>query len=189
MVTHNHDFAYEYATRVIKMEDGLVTEDDVITKVNDESNAKLRYSSKGLKYQDGIRMILKSMKNHLGRLIATIIACSIGISGIALIIGLGEGANRFADEQINKYLDANIVPISYVRKTVGGGYIVEAPPTSLLHELVDNIGQNRLDYRYSLNDVLGKARNLDLYYENMVDEDYNVYFLIVTFLLFLIVII
>lgn len=176
MVTHNHDFAYEYATRVIKMEDGLVTEDDVITKVNDESNAKLRYSSKGLKYQDGIRMILKSMKNHLGRLIATIIACSIGISGIALIIGLGEGANRFADEQINKYLDANIVPISYVRKTVGGGYIVEAPPTSILNELVENIGQNRLDYRYSLNDVLGKARNLDLYYENMVDEDYNVYF-------------
>ena len=176
MVTHNHDFAYEYATRVIKMEDGLVTEDDVITKVNDESNAKLRYSSKGLKYQDGIRMILKSMKNHLGRLIATIIACSIGISGIALIIGLGEGANRFADEQINKYLDANIVPISYVRKTVGGGYIVEAPPTSILNELVENIGQNRLNYRYSLNDVLGKARNLDLYYENMVDEDYNVYF-------------
>ena len=62
---------------------------------------------------------MKSIKNHLGRLIATVVACSGGISGIALIIGLGEGANRFADEQINKYLD-NIIPISYVRKTVGG---------------------------------------------------------------------
>lgn len=176
MVTHNHDFAYEYATRIIKMEDGLITYDEVINPVTDTSNSRLRFSSKGLKYKDGIRMILKSIKNHLGRLIATVVACSIGISGIALIIGLGEGANRFADEQINKYLDANIIPISYVRKTVGGGYTYETPSNTILNELVNDVGSNRLDYRYSLDDILGKTRNFDLYYINEPDESYNVYY-------------
>jgi putative ABC transport system permease protein len=175
MVTHNHEFATTYANRIIKMEDGLIIEDQSNIEIIPSTNTRLKFSNRGLKYVDGIKLITKSLKNHLGRLIATIVACAIGISGVALIVGLGEGANRFADEQINKYLNANIIPVVYAQKTVGGAINPKTPTNEILNQLVEEVGPNRLSYRYNYDDILAKSNAFELFYIDETSYDRNVY--------------
>ena len=97
MVTHNPDLAKEYSTRIVSLKDGKIIDD---TEPFD-GNEEIEQGDEKKKKSMGILTALSLSKNNLitkrGRTILTAIAGSIGIIGIALILGLATGVRNYAN--------------------------------------------------------------------------------------------
>ena len=98
MVTHNKELAEEYATRIVKMQDGEIIEDtNPIAK--DESNDKMFQIRKtAMNFFTALNLSFNNIKTKKGRTALTSFAASIGIIGIALILALSNGFKIEIDE-------------------------------------------------------------------------------------------
>ncbi len=107
MVTHNPDLANEYSTRIIRMLDGLIT-DDSAPLTDDEKNSEVtRQKEKAAKEKNvkkpsmsmatSFGLSLKNLFTKKGRTILTSFAGSIGIIGIALIFAVSQGMTTYID--------------------------------------------------------------------------------------------
>ncbi|MGM9873711.1 MAG: ATP-binding cassette domain-containing protein [Bacilli bacterium] len=110
MVTHNPELANLYATRIVSISDGLITNDtkpykgetpkerEEILKKKEKDNKAIntkrkKYSSMSLLTSLGLS--LNNLKTKKGRTILTSFAGSIGIIGIALILSLSFGFSNY----------------------------------------------------------------------------------------------
>lgn len=105
MVTHNPELAEKYATRTVKMLDGVIindsapmTEDETVSeersdKIKLEKAKKAKRPSMSLATSFGLS--LKNLFTKKGRTILTSFAGSIGIIGIALIYAVSQGMTSF----------------------------------------------------------------------------------------------
>jgi len=127
MVTHNPDLAASYANRVIKMSDGLITDDsnpydaskDVVFKNQVESIKQIEKQTKkktrdktSMSFTTALSLSLKNLFTKKGRTILTAIAGSIGIIGVALILSLSTGMNNYIDKIQRDTLSSNPLTIS-----------------------------------------------------------------------------
>ncbi|MBE6700348.1 MAG: ABC transporter ATP-binding protein/permease [Ruminococcaceae bacterium] len=101
MVTHNPDLANRYSTRIINMLDGVITDDSMPVKEDEELTLKdsimdTKKPSMSLKTSFGLS--LKNLFTKKGRTLLTAFAGSIGIIGIALIYALSQGFTTYIDE-------------------------------------------------------------------------------------------
>ena len=96
MVTHNPDLANTYANRIVKLQDGKI--------ISDTNPYKIRKNTKGIHKNFGkssmafatsVGLSFNNLKNKFKRTIMVAFAGSIGIIGIALILGLSNGVNKF----------------------------------------------------------------------------------------------
>lgn len=90
MVTHNNEIANKYATRIVRLKDGLVIEsndEDIVPDSDDEY--KLVKTSMGL--LTALKLSFKNLKTKLGRTLITSFAGSIGIIGVALVLSISNG--------------------------------------------------------------------------------------------------
>lgn len=97
MVTHNGELAAKYATRIVKLRDGLVT-DDSNPFEPDVSESAPRHKNMGKASMSFFTSLALSFNNLLtkkGRTLLTAVAGSIGIIGIALILALSTGVNDY----------------------------------------------------------------------------------------------
>lgn len=98
MVTHNPELAQQYATRIIKLKDGRVTDDsDPFEAVQEEKESKSGRAKMG--FATSLSLSLNNLLTKKGRTILTSFAGSIGIIGIALILALSTGVNTFIYEK------------------------------------------------------------------------------------------
>ena len=107
MVTHNPDLAETYATRTIRMLDGVIisdssplTEEEIVKektsdKEKSEKERKAKKPSMSLKTSFGLS--LKNLFTKKGRTALTSFAGSIGIIGIALIFAVSQGMTTYID--------------------------------------------------------------------------------------------
>ncbi len=107
MVTHNPDLAETYATRTIRMLDGVIisdssplTEEEIVKektsdKEKSEKERKAKKPSMSLKTSFGLS--LKNLFTKKGRTALTSFAGSIGIIGIALIFAVSQGMTIYID--------------------------------------------------------------------------------------------
>ena len=95
MVTHNPDLAKEYSTRIIKLKDGKIIDDS--NPVNDkEIEDKDKKDKKThMSFKTALSLSLNNLRTKKGRTILTAFAGSIGIIGIALILSLSNGVNKY----------------------------------------------------------------------------------------------
>ena len=99
MVTHNPELAEEYATRIIKLKDGKITDDsnafDGKEKKyeDDASNTKKTKMS----YFTALALSANNLMTKKARTILVSFAGSIGIIGIALIMSLSAGFQDYID--------------------------------------------------------------------------------------------
>ena len=106
MVTHNGDLAEEYSTRIIRLHDGLVTDDtnpyseeDLIRDEAKEPKVeKVKKSKKQMSLLTALSLSFNNLMTKKGRTILTSFAGSIGIIGIALILSLSNGIQTFIDK-------------------------------------------------------------------------------------------
>lgn len=91
MVTHNQELAARYATRIIRLKDGKITDDTNPVKEAQELTSDFHLKKTAMSFATALVSSLNNIKTKLGRTLLTAFAGSIGIIGIALIQSLSTG--------------------------------------------------------------------------------------------------
>lgn len=122
MVTHNPDLANEYSTRIVKMKDGLITDDSMPVAEAEaeepiaEENTKTKTTKKEKKPSMSIftsfGLSLKNLFTKKGRTMLTSFAGSIGIIGIALIYAVSNGTTNYINQVQEQTLTSYPLTIS-----------------------------------------------------------------------------
>ena len=96
MVTHNPDLAYQYATRIVNLADGKITDDsdpfDVAKATRREAKPTRKTS---MSFVTALGLSARNLMTKKGRTAMTAFAGSIGIIGIAAILALSNGVNGY----------------------------------------------------------------------------------------------
>lgn len=98
MVTHNVTLANKYSDRVIALKDGIITYD---TSPYEEENYCLKKNKSKRKSMNKLTSLSLSLQNLLtkkSRTLLTSFAGSIGIIGIALVLSLSKGAQKYINK-------------------------------------------------------------------------------------------
>ena len=99
MVTHNPDLANKYANRIVKLEDGKIISDSHPFKIR--KNTKVIHKNFGkssMSFLTSLGLSFNNLRNKFKRTLMVAFAGSIGIIGIALILGLSNGVNKFISD-------------------------------------------------------------------------------------------
>ena len=98
MVTHNPELAEAYATRIVRIKDGqLVSDSDPYTP-EEATPVPGRRQRVSMRLPTAFALSLNNLLTKKGRTFMTAFAGSIGIIGIALILSLSHGINRYIDQ-------------------------------------------------------------------------------------------
>ena len=104
MVTHNPDLAYQYANRIIKCFDGRIIDDsnpfkpeaaDFENEKKKAEEEKAKGKKPSMSMRTAFSLSLRNLFTKRGRTLLTAFAGSIGIIGIALVLALQTGINRY----------------------------------------------------------------------------------------------
>ncbi|MBP5256590.1 MAG: ABC transporter ATP-binding protein/permease [Clostridia bacterium] len=98
MVTHNPDLAEQYATRIIRLSDGEIISDSDPCRGDTGGSAEKSKKNRSMSFFTALGLSMKNLLTKKGRTIMTGFAGSIGIIGIALILSVSQGVNRFIDK-------------------------------------------------------------------------------------------
>ena len=102
MVTHNPELARTYSTRIIELRDGSIISDSnpydgKVNTVEDEIIKKNKTKKTHMSFKTALGLSFNNLKTKKGRTILTAFAGSIGIIGIALILSLSNGVNKYIE--------------------------------------------------------------------------------------------
>ena len=95
MVTHNPDLAEKYSSRIIKVLDGVVTDDSNPYDGKDEEKLIAKDGKTSMSFFTALALSLNNLMTKKGRTLLTSFAGSIGIIGIALILSLSNGVQNY----------------------------------------------------------------------------------------------
>ena len=130
MVTHNPEIAEKYSTRIVKILDGLITDDSMPFTEEDakkEEGTKAKSGRTSMKFFTALKLSLNNLMTKKGRTILTSFAGSIGIIGIALILAISTGVqnyiNKVEEDTLSSYpitIEEATVDISSMMETMMG---------------------------------------------------------------------
>jgi len=96
MVTHNPELAYQYATRIVNLADGKITDDSDPFDVADATRREAKPTRKtSMSFTTALGLSARNLMTKKGRTAMTAFAGSIGIIGIAAILALSNGVNNY----------------------------------------------------------------------------------------------
>lgn len=96
MVTHNPELAYQYATRIVNLADGKITDDSDPFDVADATRREAKPTRKtSMSFVTALGLSARNLMTKKGRTAMTAFAGSIGIIGIAAILALSNGVNNY----------------------------------------------------------------------------------------------
>lgn len=107
MVTHNPELAGEYATRIVRLQDGVITDDSApfspvtatATKLPRSSEESSRVGHKAsMSFMTALALSFNNLMTKKARTFLTAFAGSIGIMGIAAILALSTGVNNYINQ-------------------------------------------------------------------------------------------
>ncbi len=99
MVTHNPELAEKYSSRVIKILDGVITDDSKpVEKLEEKEETQAKSGRTSMKFFTALRLSLNNLMTKRGRTILTSFAGSIGIIGIALILAISTGVQNYINK-------------------------------------------------------------------------------------------
>ena len=96
MVTHNPELAYQYATRIVNLADGKITNDSDPFDVAEATRREAKPTRKtSMSFMTALGLSARNLMTKKGRTAMTAFAGSIGIIGIAAILALSNGVNNY----------------------------------------------------------------------------------------------
>ena len=96
MVTHNPELAYQYATRIVNLADGKITDDSDPFDVAEAARREAKPTRKtSMSFVTALGLSARNLMTKKGRTAMTAFAGSIGIIGIAAILALSNGVNNY----------------------------------------------------------------------------------------------
>lgn len=145
MVTHNPELAKDYSTRIVKLLDGVITDDsdpylleDMEADIRAKEAAKVKTSEKKIKksgkkqktsmsFFTALSLSFNNLMTKKTRTILTAFAGSIGIIGIAMILSISNGIQLYIDrvqrDTLSSYpitLQAEAIDISSMVSSMTG---------------------------------------------------------------------
>lgn len=107
MVTHNPELAEKYSSRIIKVLDGVVTDDSNPYDGEKEEKLSAKNGKTSMSFFTALSLSLNNLMTKKGRTLLTSFAGSIGIIGIALILSLSNGVqsyiNKVEEDTLSSY--------------------------------------------------------------------------------------
>lgn len=131
MVTHNADLADAYATRIIHLLDGKITEDSNPYEPDAKADAAISHQNLGkssMSFGTSLMLSLSNLRTKIARTLLTAFAGSIGIIGIALILSLSTGVNTYIDDIQKDTMSS--YPITINAEDMDMSRMMEGPPES-----------------------------------------------------------
>lgn len=105
MVTHNPELAYQYATRIVKVKDGKLLEDSDPYEIPEGEASEPVHKNMGkssMSFLTALSLSFNNLKTKKARTILVSFAGSIGIIGIAMILSLSHGVNKYIEDMEEK---------------------------------------------------------------------------------------
>ena len=130
MVTHNHEIANAYATRIIRLKDGEVIGDTRPVQHEEESKIEFSLKKTAMSFKTAIISSFNNIRTKLGRTLLTAFAGSIGIIGIGLVLSLSNGL----DQEIS----------SFEQQTIAG-YPISVTSSRIDYEKLRTLGTTNLE--------------------------------------------
>lgn len=98
MVTHNVTLANKYSDRVIALNDGVITYDMSPYEVENYSLKKIKNKRKTMNKFTSLTLSFNNLLTKKSRTLLTSFAGSIGIIGIALVLSLSKGTQKYINK-------------------------------------------------------------------------------------------
>ena len=159
MVTHNPELAEQYATRIVRLKDGVITDDtDPVApeEVDGDLPVHRNLGRASMSFFTSLSLSFKNLWTKKARTLLTAFAGSIGIIGIALILSLSTGVNEYIN---NIQRDAmNAYPIIINAETVDMSSLMSS--AGLMASEAAEVDQDR-DKVYADNGMLEMDANMN----------------------------
>ena len=100
MVTHNPELADAYATRIVRLSDGVIRADSdpyTLPQAEQEPVHKKWSRRSSMSFLTALSLSFQNLRSKKARTLLTAFAGSIGIIGIALILSLSTGVNQYIE--------------------------------------------------------------------------------------------
>ena len=164
MVTHNPDLAEEYASRIIRLKDGLIVGDTQPYNSEAEEIAPANEKKKkpSMSFFTALALSTNNLLTKKARTILTAFAGSIGIIGIALIMSLSNGIQNYIDKVQEDTLS------SYPLTIEAESYDMTSMMTSLM-----GVHSDAADYKHDKDAVYSNTILYDMI-NSMVSADKEV---------------
>ena len=137
MVTHNPELAEQYATRIVRLRDGVIQSDTAPFAPDDSALVPPVHKNLGRSSMSPLTALSLSFNNLLTkktRTLLTAFAGSIGIIGIALILSLSAGVSNYIQDMERSTLSEYPLQIS----TTGVDLAALLDPESYTSAVADN---------------------------------------------------
>ena len=198
MVTHNVTLANKYSDRVIALNDGVITYDTSPYKVENYSLKKIKNKRKTMNKFTSLSLSFNNLLTKKSRTLLTSFAGSIGIIGIALVLSLSKGTqkyiNKIEKETFSKYpisimesyidyqnmfdkekescKNGSICSINDLSNNVVNDNKINSISkfSNILKQNYENINNYTLDINYNYN------INFNIYKDNKMIENSSLYF-------------
>ena len=166
MVTHNPDLASKYSTRVVKILDGLITDDsNPFNKKDEKEQLQSKTGRTSMKFLTALHLSLNNLMTKKGRTLLTSFAGSIGIIGIALILSLSNGVQNYITKVQEDTLSS--YPIMIQESTIDIASMMES---------MMGISDDE-DTEYDKNKIYSKSTKNKKGCRNMISEEDYISFL------------
>ena len=198
MVTHNVTLANKYSDRVIALNDGVITYDTSPYEVENYSLKKIKNKGKTMNKFTSLSLSFNNLLTKKSRTLLTSFAGSIGIIGIALVLSLSKGTqkyiNKIEKETFSKYpisimenyidyqnmfdkekescKNGSICSINDLTNNVVNDNKINSISkfSNILKQNYENINNYTLDINYNYN------IDLNIYKDNKIIENSSLYF-------------
>ena len=198
MVTHNVTLANKYSDRVIALNDGVITYDTSPYEVENYSLKKIKNKRKTMNKFTSLSLSFNNLLTKKSRTLLTSFAGSIGIIGIALVLSLSKGTQKYINKIekntfskypisiMESYIDyqnmfdkekescknGSICSINDLTNNVVNDNKINSISkfSNILKQNYDNINNYTLDINYNYN------IDLNIYKDNKMIENSSLYF-------------
>ena len=171
MVTHNPELAESYASRIVRLKDGLVESDsDPYDDETEPRQEEVRERAK-MSFLTSLALSFRNLLTKKGRTILTSVAGSIGIISVCLVLALSNGFNNYirkTEEDMLSYYPITVSESSFDLASVmtsftsaedmpdlsqlGDKVYIDSFLTGLANGMAttNNISENYVDYLESM---------------------------------------
>ena len=198
MVTHNVTLANKYSDRVIALNDGVITYDTSPYEVENYTLKKIKNQRKTMNKFTSLSLSFNNLLTKKSRTLLTSFTGSIGIIGIALVLSLSKGTqkyiNKIEKETFSKYpisikenyidyqnmfdkekescKNGSICSINDLTNNVVNDNKINSISkfSNILKQNYENINNYTLDINYNYN------IDLNIYKDNKIIENSSLYF-------------
>ena len=168
MVTHNPELAEKYSSRIIRILDGVITEDS--NPIGDKETIEEKETNKigkaSMSIFTAFRLSLNNLLTKKGRTILVSFAGSIGIIGIALVLSVSNGFQGYVDHIQEDTLTSYPLTIAQESSDISGMLL------SMASEEEKRDGSNEVKEEQYISSVLANVSTNDLQsFKNYINEN------------------